>query len=830
MQALVSKKLFWIPLVIVLLISVWLRVNDLNLYPMGLSNDEAVNVVDIFHIARTGNFPLYQDFGRPEPLYRMVLAIGAFFYGSDVVLDRYATALIGILTLATLYWAVLQMLQDVPPHIRHLCALIAVITLSLALGHITLSRALYRGILQPFFMLLSFGCLMRGLRTYRWREFVLSGVFLSLAIYSYTSALVVPLAFIPMGLGLFIFRWKDLKRWFPRVFVVGLVTIACTSPILYRLATQPVSVIGRAGDVSGRVIDWRLTYLAMVDQLFNMGDENPQYNVANAPIIPPAVQGLFMLGLLGLVLRLRHPSSPYLASLMFLVSVPAIASDELTHGLRVVGWFAVFPLIACLGIASLFVMVERFINTRWIVLGGSFIGVIFFGINAIQANNTYKDYWLNAETYAMWFVHNRDLDHNEWFFRQDKREFAEWLMQQTQPILIPIEELNRQTTRAWLTKKFTHVTSSSTISIPENTIMVMPYELETNSFMNTSLQFVLLENNTITILPPITPQNAETIISNTLNIGTEIPTQTRFNVLGISAPLNTPLEYQTLQPSSANFSNEIALTGWYGTNTLSAQPQTYTFTLSWQSIRPLLGHEYFSYLQLQTPNFEKITGHDQQILRWVYPTTLWQNSVSVPETYRLEIPQLEFGVYQLVTGIYPIFDLDKPLAVLDANNQPIRQSHTVAWLKVPLNDTTFPNENAVIVDAILGDAFELNHAELQNTGSNQYVLRLFWESLAERPNIDGTIFVHVVNVQGEIIAQSDLRPYDGRYPTFIWDENEELHTEHSFTLPSNDLSGLTIRIGMYTFPDIRNLIVVQNGKENPNSVVELGQFEDLLLE
>ena len=38
----------------VLLIALGLRANQLNAYPPGISNDEAINAVDAFHFATTG--------------------------------------------------------------------------------------------------------------------------------------------------------------------------------------------------------------------------------------------------------------------------------------------------------------------------------------------------------------------------------------------------------------------------------------------------------------------------------------------------------------------------------------------------------------------------------------------------------------------------------------------------------------------------------------------------------------------------------------------------------------------------------------------------------
>src|SRR5258708_34017696 len=57
-----------------LLFGFWLRVHDLSALPPGLSSDEAVHAVDGLQISQSGNFPIYEDFGRPEPLYNIVLA------------------------------------------------------------------------------------------------------------------------------------------------------------------------------------------------------------------------------------------------------------------------------------------------------------------------------------------------------------------------------------------------------------------------------------------------------------------------------------------------------------------------------------------------------------------------------------------------------------------------------------------------------------------------------------------------------------------------------------------------------------------------------------
>ena len=73
-------------LVIILWAAFVLRTENLRTQPPGVSADEAANVVDAAHIAHTWNFPMYEE-GPPErsePLYRIVLALGAAGFVSAV--------------------------------------------------------------------------------------------------------------------------------------------------------------------------------------------------------------------------------------------------------------------------------------------------------------------------------------------------------------------------------------------------------------------------------------------------------------------------------------------------------------------------------------------------------------------------------------------------------------------------------------------------------------------------------------------------------------------------------------------------------------------------
>ena len=125
------------------------------------------------------------------------------------------------------------------------------------------------------------------------------------------------------------------------------------------------------------------------------------------------------------------------------------------------------------------------------------------------------------------------------------------------------------------------------------------------------------------------------------------------------------------------------------------------------------------------------------------------------------------------------------------------------------------------MNANITGAFALRHANLDPAPDGKMHLALYWQSLALRPNIDATIFVHVLDKSGKIIAQQDARPWNGQYPTFIWDQGETVKTDYTLDIGSAVKSDLTVEIGMYTFPDQKRLPVTQNGSATPDNVIRI---------
>jgi hypothetical protein len=89
-------------------------------------------------------------------------------------------------------------------------------------------------------------------------------------------------------------------------------------------------------------------------------------------------------------------------------------------------------------------------------------------------------------------------------------------------------------------------------------------------------------------------------------------------------------------------------------------------------------------------------------------------------------------------------------------------------------------------------------------------LKLYWRALAPIAE-DYTVFVHLVDANGNIIAQRDSQPQRGAYPTSFWDAGEIVMDEYALVVPRDaSPSDYQIRVGVYRANDVARL-ATRNG-------------------
>jgi hypothetical protein len=123
------------------------------------------------------------------------------------------------------------------------------------------------------------------------------------------------------------------------------------------------------------------------------------------------------------------------------------------------------------------------------------------------------------------------------------------------------------------------------------------------------------------------------------------------------------------------------------------------------------------------------------------------------------------------------------------------------------------DESAIdhVVNARVGDDFILLGYALESfqvRPGETIDLTLYWEA-AKKPTEDYTVFVHLLDANGQLVAQQDNQPQDGLYPTKFWDAGERVQDEYALTVDTGALAGeYTLVVGMYTLETLQRLPVM----------------------
>lgn len=110
------------------------------------------------------------------------------------------------------------------------------------------------------------------------------------------------------------------------------------------------------------------------------------------------------------------------------------------------------------------------------------------------------------------------------------------------------------------------------------------------------------------------------------------------------------------------------------------------------------------------------------------------------------------------------------------------------------------------IDAMFGDSITLRGWDSKPTDVDESIsvrrdqtldLTLFWR--AEQPLTEAlTIFVHLIDMNGRVLATGDSPPLQGMYPTDRWQVGETVSDVHPLKIPPTLVSGeYAIEVGMY---------------------------------
>jgi hypothetical protein len=248
--------------------------------------------------------------------------------------------------------------------------------------------------------------------------------------------------------------------------------------------------------------------------------------------------------------------------------------------------------------------------------------------------------------------------------------------------------------------------------------------------------------------------------------------------------------------------------------------QTLRLTLYWQALR-VLDRDAHASLQLFAGENQQIAMVNGPPLDNSRPTSSWRPGEVLADTWTLDIPPdtLAPALLRLDVSLF----LPETLTPLPV--------HNLAGEDIPAAITQFrlePSQWPVYtgpqpLQITFGEAVRLEGYEARTTAGALEVT-LYWHSLAPLAESYVT-FLHLVNAEGTLVAQSDTLPGHGLFPTSAWQPGDRVLSQHSLTLPAELPAGnYTLLAGLYRPEDGARLSVLDTNSETfPNNAVPIGQ-------
>lgn len=263
-------------------------------------------------------------------------------------------------------------------------------------------------------------------------------------------------------------------------------------------------------------------------------------------------------------------------------------------------------------------------------------------------------------------------------------------------------------------------------------------------------------------------------------------------------------------PYPVNFGHHIQLLG-YGLDNSQAYPGGRVEITLYLMATAEITETYTMALHFLSPDQVSYGQRNIFPLGNPYPTSLWEPGLVILDTYHISIspdfPAPAYGQIKLAFYLYPPWK-GGSLPVLGVSGEELGEGVIFGRFRVA---SPSPSLVQNPVSFTLGDFFRLIGYHIPPSASPGQNLKvtLYWESLKPTSK-DYQVFVHLIDAQGNLIAQGDAPPRNGFYPTSLWIPREIIKDPHRIPLPPALPPGeYFLRVGMYRLDTLERLPVTQ---------------------
>ncbi|MBV9120546.1 MAG: hypothetical protein JOZ39_07540, partial [Chloroflexi bacterium] len=247
------------------------------------------------------------------------------------------------------------------------------------------------------------------------------------------------------------------------------------------------------------------------------------------------------------------------------------------------------------------------------------------------------------------------------------------------------------------------------------------------------------------------------------------------------------------EPLDVRVANGLTLLAFHGDRRLQpGNPTNAAISWTWAgSGRPSQAFSLFAHL---VDTSGKSVVEDDYPLQ---PAQDWVAGQTVVQWLNLPVPaKLQPGRYSLDVGIYAQDGVVRQ-ALTDASGRDIGGSLTMGSFAVAPAQAAEP---ASPVALTLGDGISLL-AHNTSAANGRLSVDLTW-GVSARPTRDYTVYVHILDPAGKMIAQADAQPVDGTFPTRTWQPGDRVADSYQMAVPAGTYQ---VQVGMYTLPGPVNL-------------------------
>jgi len=780
--------------------------------PPGIGEDASRLGIYALDFVQEGLFPfyLYHQFA-PHPFIVYIHSLLLPILGYDNGVLRGVTIVGGALATPAIFWASCLFFEEQGSAFARRAGLIAAVGLGLSTFFASFSRWGVEAALLPFVELLAIAFLWRGLKRGRKADFILAGMFVGLSQYIYIVARFFPVALAVASIGALLANRLLLARWRGLVMAASLAVLVAL-PQLILFVTHPYTLFARIRDPGGHLSPQgqflfelpnpvSTLVVKLANQLLMLAWHwDHWYNALSyKPLLTPILSVCLVAGVTLALFRRRD-----VFVFSFLMMVMMLLPELLTYEgnsptpTRIVPALPFIYIMAGSGGATIWAWLERSRHLpRW------FGGIVLLLVVASGLLRQW-DFATRVKPDVL------ASDRLEWHNNLIEIALAEFISNHPEtPIIVPNGQFQFEPFAFLLSDQFPKRKSGmdAPLTKGETVTVIEPRSVRLATTEKNLDEWVLLKDRTAYFLPPL-DDSIEALDAEESAIVAS-------NGVVVAKAFTARWQGASPQfvPHQASFANGMDLVGYQSSILRPGNPLWLTYY--WQPDYEI-ERDVELFVQLFDQNREAVVANSHiWPLRGVFRMRAWQPGQIMPLSHSLSIPDnLGFGPYQLRVGLLDL--LSRERIHLESGRDLLH----LKTFKIPLPpDSRVPETPA---DISFGEIIRLEGYTL-SAESDRLTIVFFWKAI-NTPPVDYTSFVHIVDSDDNIVAQADMEPLGGQYPTSIWSPDESIVDER--TIPGLPKGEFQVLVGWYRHEGDgwERLSIVSGGLAQPDNRAVLDTF------